>query len=192
MQSIKNTHGNGPRYVLDIEHQLARPGDARRSAELTARDLEKQMEPAIWNDMLSTVGLLCATYLPLQFIALWRCRGAARVAAALPLLVMLPLIVVGLQPSNYRDGSLYKLGFFCPYLPVMIYLVAVLVDPRRPKTCPHCGHARRVASFQRMRSATCCDKCGKSPFESAAAAQTPASDPVTGPASNPEATPPPQ
>ncbi len=85
---------------------------------------------------------------------------------------MVPMIICGLQPSNFRDGSLYKLGFFCPYLPAMVYLVAVLVDPRRPKVCPHCGRKTRVTSFQMMRSATRCDKCGKPLSENALAEQS--------------------
>ena len=83
------------------------------------------MEPWIWKQMLWTVGFLSATYLPLQCVVLWRSRGATRVAAALPLLVMVPMIVAGLRPDAYRSGSLYGMLFFCPYLPAMIYLVAV-------------------------------------------------------------------
>jgi ribosomal protein L37AE/L43A len=120
------------------------------------------MEPGIWKQMLWTVGFLCATYLPVQFLALRKLRGAARVAAAVPLLFMAPMIVAGLRPEAYRDGSLYMMYFGCPYLPVMIYLLAVsYLDPRRPSVCPHCGHKTRVRSFQRARSAGPCAKCGK-------------------------------
>ena len=115
----------------------------------------------IWNDMAMTLIALCATYLPLQAFALWRRRGATRLAAAMPLLVMIPLIIAGLLPSNYEDGSLYKLGFFCPYLPVMIYLVMILIDPRRPATCQSCGHTERVTSFQSRRTGKHCRKCGQ-------------------------------
>ncbi len=108
------------------------------------------MEAGIWKDMLWTVGFLCVTYLPLQFIALRTCRGAARITAALPLLVMVPMIICGLQPSNFRDGSLYKLGFFCPYLPAMVYLVAVLVDPRRPKVCPSARDCPAMAQINQV------------------------------------------
>ena len=75
--------------------------------------------------MLWIVGFLGITYVPLQCVVLWKCRGAARVAAALPLLFMVPMIIAGLQPSSYHSGSLYGMFFFCPYLPAMIYLIAV-------------------------------------------------------------------
>jgi hypothetical protein len=87
--------------------------------------------------MLWTVGFLGITYVPLQCVVLWKCRGAARVAAALPLLFMVPMIIAGLQPSAYHSGSLYGMFFICPYLPAMIYLVAVSsAGPRAPKVCP--------------------------------------------------------
>lgn len=119
------------------------------------------MEPWIWNRMLWTVGFLCVTYLPVQFFALWKLRGGRRAMAALPLLFMVPMIVAGLQPAAYRDGSLYGMYFLCPYLPAMVYLLAVSFDPRRTTVCQHCGHKMRVVSFQRARSVSRCNKCGQ-------------------------------
>lgn len=126
------------------------------------------MEPWMWKQMLWTVGFLGITYVPLQCVVLWKCRGAARVAAALPLLFMVPMIVAGLQPSAYRSGSLYGMFFFCPYLPAMIYLVAVAsVGPRVPKVCPHCGHKPKAKSFRIASSTANCEKCGKDLLENA-------------------------
>ena len=89
-------------------------------------------------------------------------------AAALPLLFMVPMIIAGLQPSAYHSGSLYGMFFICPYLPAIIYLVAVSsVGPRVPKVCPHCGHTTRIKSFQMTRSTTLCTNCGKDLLENA-------------------------
>ncbi|MDZ4686111.1 MAG: hypothetical protein SH850_13670 [Planctomycetaceae bacterium] len=127
------------------------------------------MEPWMWPQMLWTVGFLCVTYLPLQCVALWKCRGVARVAAALPILVMIPMLYGAVQPLNYDDGSLFGMYFVCPYLPAMIYLVAVsLAGPRLPKVCPHCGHKQRVKSFELTRSTSGCKACGKDLLEHAA------------------------
>jgi len=142
-------------------------------------NLEAPMEPWIWKRMLWTVGFLCVTYLPVQFVALRQLRGVSRVAAALPLLFMVPMIYVGLQPATYRDGSLYGMYFICPYLPTMIYLLAVsYTDSRRPNVCPHCGHKARVKSFQMTRSATICEKCGQSVLAKTAAERGTAFDDV--------------
>ena len=71
------------------------------------------------------------------------------------------MIIAGLQPAAYHSGSLYGMFFFCPYLPAMIYLVAVSsAGPRVPKVCPHCGHKTQVKSFQMTRPSTLCASCG--------------------------------
>jgi hypothetical protein len=138
-----------------------------------------QMEPWMWKQMLWTLGFVCATYLPVQYLALRKCRGAARGAAALPLLVMVPMIIAGLQPSAYHSGSLYGMLFVCPYLPAMIYLLAMsYVGPRRPSICPHCGNKTQVRSFRMAPSATLCEKCGKELLQPAAA--DPHATPVLG------------
>ena len=138
------------------------------------------MEPWMWKQMLWTVGFLGITYVPLQCVVLWKCRGAARLAAAFPLLFMVPMIIAGLQPAAYQSGSLYGMFFICPYLPAMIYLVAVAsAGPRVPNICPHCGHKVRVKSFQMTRSSTHCAKCGNDLLVNFAIKPEPASEPFT-------------
>ena len=138
------------------------------------------MEPWMWKQMLWTVGFLGITYVPLQCVVLWKCRGAARVAAALPLLFMVPMIIAGLQPSAYHSGSLYGMFFICPYLPAMIYLVAVSsVGPRVPKVCPHCGHTTRIKSFKMTRSTTLCANCGEDLLENSATKPESSPEPST-------------
>ncbi len=120
------------------------------------------MEPWMWKQMLWTVGFLGITYLPVQCVALWQSRGTKRVAAAVPLLFMVPIIIAGLKPSAYRSGSLYGMFFICPYLPTMIYLLAVSsVGPRRSIVCPHCGHQPKTKSFRIASSTKSCELCGK-------------------------------
>ena len=45
-----------------------------------------------------------------------------RIVAALPLILMLPVIYAGMNRDAYRDGSLYGLVFYFPYAPTMVYL----------------------------------------------------------------------
>lgn len=126
------------------------------------------MEPWKWQQLLGTVAFLGITYIPLQCVAIWKCRGIARVAAALPLLVMVPMIIGACRPTAYENGSLFGMFFVCPYLPVMIYLIAVsLAGTRLPKVCPHCGHKRRIKSFQMTNSSTNCENCGRDLLENA-------------------------
>ena len=116
----------------------------------------------MWNEMLLPAGFLVLTYVPLQCVVLWKCRGAARVAAVLPLLFMVPMLFDSLQPLDFDLGSAWAMYFVCPYLPTMIYLVVFsLVGPRRSKACPHCGHRPRVKSFQIASCKTNCEQCGK-------------------------------
>lgn len=51
------------------------------------------MQPSMWKQMLWAVEFLGITYVPLQCVVLWKSRGAACVAAVLPLLFMVPMIV---------------------------------------------------------------------------------------------------
>lgn len=120
------------------------------------------MEPWKWQQLLWTAGFLSVTYIPLQCVAIWKCRGVARVAAALPLLAMIPMLYGALQPLSYDSGSLFGMYFVCPYLPSMIYLIAVsLIGSRVPNVCPHCGHKRRIKSFQMTGGSPLCENCGK-------------------------------
>lgn len=140
--------------------------------------------------MLWNVGFLCITYVPLQILALWRCRGVRRVSAALPLPPMLLMIGAALQATSYRDGSLgFLMLYIFFYFPSMIWLGAVLVDPRRPFTCPHCGKQVPVKSFQFMRSKGPCLQCGKS-FASGHAELSHPPEPAAGSVSNQESSPP--
>ncbi len=66
------------------------------------------------------------TYGSLQVAAIVCCKRWLRAAAALPLIVTVPIIIVGANPNSHGDGSLYGLVIYFPYLPVMIYLVAIL------------------------------------------------------------------
>jgi hypothetical protein len=79
------------------------------------------------------------TYGPLQAAAIVFCKGWLRALAALPLIVMVPIIICGANPKSHADGSLYGLVMYVPYLPVMIYLALILgggifVTKRTPKT----------------------------------------------------------
>lgn len=114
------------------------------------------MEPWIWDRMIWSVGLLCLTYLPLQIAAIWRQRGVSRIAAGLPMLFMVPLLVGACRPDAYRDGSLFGMYFYCPYLPVMFYLAVAVLSV--PPYCPHCGKMLRRRSFQRLPAD--CPHCG--------------------------------
>ena len=117
------------------------------------------MEP--WSETLWALGFLSITYLPLQVAALWNCRGGARVAAALPLIVMVPMWFGDFQPLDFDLGSRIAMYFVCPYLPAMAYLIVLsFVGIRRPSLCPHCGHKARTKSFQMTSCTTCCPKCG--------------------------------
>ena len=49
---------------------------------------------------------LVITYLSLQCVAVWKCRGAGRVAAALPLLVMIPTMIGVFLQWDYSDQSI--------------------------------------------------------------------------------------
>jgi len=124
--------------------------------EVAAR-YEAQLRQTAW----WTVLFLLLTYGPLQVAALWRSTGWKRIAAALPLLVMTPLIVAGGNPNTHRDGSLYGLYIVCPFLPVLIYLMGILIDPHANKPCPHCGHVERVRSFRFLSKRGPCTNCGK-------------------------------
>lgn len=73
--------------------------------------------------MWETMGFMLITYVPLQVAAIVMMKRLLwRIAAALPLIPMLPVIYAGLTPDAYRDGSLYGLVFYFPYAPAMVYL----------------------------------------------------------------------
>lgn len=120
------------------------------------------MEPWTTNQILWAGGFLVSTYFPLQCVALWKCRGARRVAAALPLLVVIPTMIGVFLQWNYDLGFPPGMFFLCPYLPAMIYLLAVsYAGPRSPGVCPHCGHKPKAKSFRIASSTATCEQCGK-------------------------------
>jgi hypothetical protein len=55
------------------------------------------------------------TYGSLQVVAFIFCKGWLRAVAALPLIVMVPIIIAGANPDSHRDGSLYGLVVYVPY-----------------------------------------------------------------------------
>jgi len=83
------------------------------------RDVEAQM--------YSTLGPVLATYIPLQAAAIWAVRHPiTRLAAALRILKMLPVIIGGTKPSSYQDGSLYGIALMMIYAAAMSYLAIFL------------------------------------------------------------------
>ncbi|MDA1051416.1 MAG: hypothetical protein O3C40_13170 [Planctomycetota bacterium] len=86
-----------------------------------------QYEAHLWAMMYRTMGFMLMTYVPLQVAAILMMKRLPwRIAAALPLIPMLPVIYAGMDRDAYRDGSLYGLVFYFPYAPVMVYL-AILI-----------------------------------------------------------------
>ena len=84
-----------------------------------------QYEAHLWTQMFQTMGLLLIIYLPLQIGAVLTVRHwLARLAAGLPIVLMLPFIVTGFQTKTYEDGSLYGIGLMVVSVPVMAYLSA--------------------------------------------------------------------
>lgn len=90
------------------------------------------MDPArdeihLWTQMLQAMGFLLITYLPLQIGAILIVRHwLARLAAGLPIVLMLPVIMTGFQTKTYEDGSLFGIGLIVISAPVMFYLAVVV------------------------------------------------------------------
>ena len=86
------------------------------------------MDPAryethLWTQMTQTMGLLLIAYLPLQIGAILIVRHwLARLAAGLPIVLMLPVMITGFQTKTYEDGSLFGIGLIVISAPVMFYL----------------------------------------------------------------------
>jgi hypothetical protein len=120
------------------------------------------MEPWTSHQILWAGGFLVCTYLPLQGVAIGKCQGATRVVAALPLLVMIPMLLGVFLRRDYDLGISIGTLFVCPYLPTMIFLLAVsYAGPRQPIHCPHCGHRARAKSFRIVSNTAQCEQCGK-------------------------------
>lgn len=91
-------------------------------------DLAARYQAHLWEQVFQISGFLLITYVPLQAAAIWAMkRPMWRIAAGLPVLPMLPVIILGMQPNTHRDGSLYGLLLMMVYGPVMVYLAIVLV-----------------------------------------------------------------
>lgn len=100
-----------------------------------------QYDAHLWDTMFRTMRFMLVTYAPLQVAAIVMMKRLPwRIAAALPLIPMLPVIYAGMDRDVYRDGSLYGLVFYFPYAPVMIYLAlfffAGLATRAAKKTAP--------------------------------------------------------
>ena len=113
------------------------------------------MDPWTWNETLWALGFLGITYMPLQCVALWKCRGGARVAAALPLFVMSAMLVFDFQPLDYDIGSRTAMYFVCPYLPAMIFSHRPVVrqcSPPEPLPALRSPDTRQVFSDDKLQS----------------------------------------
>jgi hypothetical protein len=119
------------------------------------------MSPEVQQQMFWNLGFLCVTYLPLQFIAFRKCRGARQILAALPLPFMGLMIAGAANPASYHDGSLFGIGYLFIYLPSVLWLGGVCAQPPQPATCPRCGEPHRAKAFQLKFSTRRRDKCGE-------------------------------
>ena len=82
-----------------------------------------QYEAHFWWQMIKTMSLLIITYLPLQIGSILIVKHwATRLAAGLPILLMLPMMFRGFQTDTYQDGSLFGIGLLVVTVPVMFYL----------------------------------------------------------------------
>lgn len=85
-----------------------------------------QYEAHLWGQMMKTMGLLIIAYLPLQTGSILIVRHwAARLAAGLPIILMLPMMFNGFQTDTYQDGSLFGIGLLVVTVPVMFYLAVI-------------------------------------------------------------------
>ncbi len=85
-------------------------------------------EAHLWEQVFQVMGFLLITYVPLQAAAIWAVKHpAARFAAGLPIVPMLPVIITGIQPNSHRDGSLYGMLLMIVFVPAMLYLVLFLI-----------------------------------------------------------------
>lgn len=91
-------------------------------------DLAARYQARLGQEAFEIGCFLLFTYVPLQAAAIWSMRHTiARIAAGLPILPMLPVIISGVQPNTHRDGSLYGILLMGAYGPAMVYLAIFLV-----------------------------------------------------------------
>jgi len=82
------------------------------------------MDATIIGDAMSQMmSFPLITYVPLQVAAILMMQHwSLRIAAAFPLIPMLPVIYTGFDPDSYGNGSLYGVGLYFVYIPAMVYL----------------------------------------------------------------------
>lgn len=81
----------------------------------------------LWEQVFQVMGFLLITYVPLQTATIWAVKHpAAKIAAGLPMVPMLPVIITGIQPNSHRDGSLYGILLLIVFVPAMLYLAVFL------------------------------------------------------------------
>ena len=129
--SLGRMVSNGKRLSGPLPEELPERFDPKK----TWRPIDEQVRPDM--DLASYeahlvqrafqyTGFFLLTFGSLQVAALMFCKGWLRAVAALPLIVMVPIVIAGANPNSHRDGSLYGLVVYVPYLPVMVYLAVVL------------------------------------------------------------------
>lgn len=93
------------------------------------QNLAARYEAHLWEQVFQVIGFLLVTYVPLQAAAIWAVKHpAARLAAGLPIIPMLPVIITGMQPKTHRNGSLYGILLMMVFVPAMLYLAVFLVS----------------------------------------------------------------
>ena len=111
--------------------------------------------------ILTVLGVLAVVYFPIQLYAFVKTKAVWRVMAALPLIVMGPLIVMNCMPSAHEDGSLGVLPLIFATPVAVIYLAIVSASGTGKAKCPHCGYIRKTKSFQLRPTGGPCPQCGK-------------------------------
>jgi hypothetical protein len=105
-----------------VEQQLA----AEKRAEATRRSGPPNEEPA-WFDGIALAFMATGLLYPvLQPLLLWRMRGGWRIAAALPLLLMLPIIAFTVR-AYLDDSNLFPLMLILISPFAVFYLLAVML-----------------------------------------------------------------
>lgn len=91
-------------------------------------DFAAQNQAHVRDHMIQTMGWLLITYLPLQIGAIASVRHwLARLAAGLPIILMLPFVIKGFQPKTYRNDVFFEIGLIVVSVPAMIYLALFVV-----------------------------------------------------------------
>ncbi len=120
------------------------------------------MSPQL-SGILTVLGVLAVVYFPIQLYVLVKTKAVWRLMAALPLIVMGPLIVMNCMPSAHENGSLAVLPLMLvtPVAVIYLALVSRSASSTASAGCPHCGHLRKAKSFQLRLAGGRCPQCGK-------------------------------